>query len=347
MKKLITQKGLILWINLFFLYKNKLKGSKKMKKLILGITLVISLVGCQGKNKEDEKTTDVVEKINIGITQIVEHPSLDTTRTGVEDALKESKYKDQIVFNYQNAQGDFITAQTIAAQFNENSDIIVAITTPSAQAALNKVPKKPLFFTAVTNPLIAGLKGENVTGVSDMSPVKEQVKLIQKFLPQTKTIGTIYTTSEANSTYLVEEFTKIAEKAGYKVIAKGVTNITEIASAMDSLTANIDVLYTAKDNNIASAYSLILDRADKTNIPVIGATRDFTEAGALASSGISEYEVGYQTGEMILRYLNGEKIEDMAIEYLKKSELTINEKQMKKYGILLDKDQLKNIEIIN
>lgn len=315
-----------------------------MKKIILGITLVMALIGCKGK--EEQTTNNTTEKINIGITQIVEHPSLDTIRTGVEDALKESKYKDQVVFNYQNAQGDFITAQTIATQFNEKSDIIVAITTPSAQAALNKVPEKPLFFTAVTNPVIAGLEGKNVTGVSDMSPVKEQVKLIQELLPKAKTIGTIYTTSEANSTFLVEEFTKVAEKAGYKVVARGITNVTEIASALDSLVGNVDVLYTAKDNNLASAYSLIIDRTNKANIPVIGATRDFTEAGALASSGISEYEVGYQTGEMILRYLDGANLEDMKIEYLNKSELTINEEQMKKYEISLDEEQSKNIEII-
>jgi len=317
-----------------------------MKKLILGIILIMSLVGCQEENKEVKKTKNISEKINIGITQIVEHPSLDLIRSGVEDALKNSKYKDKIVFNYQNAQGDFMTAQTIAAQFNESSDIIVAITTPSAQAALNKIPEKPLFFTAVTNPVIAGLKGKNITGVSDMSPVKEQVKLIQELLPKTKTIGTIYTTSEANSTYLTEEFTKVAEKEGYKVIARGVTNVTEIASAMDSLLGEVDTLYTTKDNNIASAYSLIIDRANKANLPVIGATRDFTKAGALASSGISEYQVGYQTGEMVIRYLDGEKIENMPIEYLNKSELTINEKQMKKYRISPNKEQLKNIEII-
>lgn len=317
-----------------------------MKKLILGITLIMALAGCQEKNKESQGNDDISKKINIGITQIVEHPSLDLIRSGVEDALKNSKYKDEVIFNYQNAQGDFITAQTIAAQFNEGSDIAVAITTPSAQAALNKISEKPLFFTAVTNPVVAGLKGKNITGVSDISPVKEQVKLIQELLPKTKTIGTIYTTSEANSTYLTKEFTKAANKAGYKVIARGVNNVTEIASAMDSFLEEVDVIYTAKDNNIASAYSLIIDRANKANIPVIGATRDFTEAGALASSGISEYQVGYQTGEMIIRYLDGEKIENMPIEYLNKSELTINEKQMKKYGILLDKDKLKNIEII-
>jgi len=318
-----------------------------MKKLILGIILIMSLVGCQEENKKGKETNNISEKINIGITQIVEHPSLDLIRSGVEDALKNSKYKDKIMFNYQNAQGDFMTAQTIAAQFNESSDIIVAITTPSAQAALNKIPKKPLFFTAVTNPVIAGLKGKNITGVSDMSPVKEQVKLIQELLPKTKTIGTIYTTSEANSTYLTEEFTKAAEKKGYKVIARGVTSVTEIASAMDSLLGEVDTLYTTKDNNIASAYSLIIDRANKANLPVIGATRDFTEAGALASSGISEYQVGYQTGEMVIRYLDGEKIKNMPIEYLNRSELTINEKQMKKYGISLNSDQLKNMEIIN
>jgi putative ABC transport system substrate-binding protein len=165
-------------------------------------------------------------------------------------------------------------------------------------------------------------------------------------LPNAKTIGTIYTTSEANSTYLVEEFTKAANKEGYKVIARGITNVTEIASAMDSLIGKVDVIYTAKDNNIASAYPLIVDKANKAKLPIVGATRDFTEAGALAASGVKEYQVGYQTGEMIVKFLDGKSISELPIEYMKKTEKTVNEEQMKNYKITLDKDNLDGIEII-
>lgn len=317
-----------------------------MKKLILGVILAATLIGCNGKDKENVTNDTTKKTIKIGITQIVEHPSLDAIRKGVEDAIKESKYKDQVVFDYQNAQGDFITAQTIGAQFNQKNDMVVAISTPSAQAALNKVHTKPLFFTAVTNPTIAGLKGNNVTGVSDMSPVEEQVKLIKSLLPNAKTIGTIYTTSEANSTYLVKKFTKAANEAGYKVIAKGVTSVNEIASAMDSLSGNVDVLYTSKDNNIASAYSLIVSKANKANLPIIGATKDFTLAGALAASGVSEYLVGHTTGEMIVEYLDGKTIKDLPITYIHKSELTINQEQMEKFNIKLNAQQKKDIEVL-
>lgn len=310
-----------------------------MKKLILGMIMVILLVAC-GDNKKEEK-------IQIGITQIVEHPSLDAIRQGVEDALNDSDYKEKVIFNYQNAQGDFAIAQTIASQFKEDSDIIVAITTPSAQAALNQIKDKPLFFTGVTNPKGAGLIGKNITGVSDMSPIEAQVELVKDLLPDTKKIGTIYNTSEANSVFLTEEFVKEANARGLEVVARGITNVTEMASAMDSLVDAVDVIYTTKDNTVASAYSLIVEKADEAGIPIIGATRDFTENGALASVGMSEYQVGYQTGKMIVRYLNGEKIEDMPTEYIKDTEIVINREKMEKYGVLIDNNKLNEIEIIN
>ena len=286
-----------------------------MKKILLFMLMVLC-IAC-GKEKED--------RIKIGITQIVEHQSLDDVRQGVIDSLKANGYgEDKIEISYKNAQGDFGTAQIIAQEFKNTSDIVVAISTPSAQAVVNNIKDKPIFFAAITNPESAGVLAENVTGVRDRSPVEKQVELIKEILPETKKIGVVYNTSEQNSFYLTDEFKKEAEKNGYEVVIKGITNVNEIASALDTILPEIDVLYTTIDNTIASTYLLIIDKSKKANKPVIGATKNYVDQGALASEGISDYKVGYQTGEMIVRYLKGEDIKNMKFEVVRESERYIN-----------------------
>lgn len=295
-----------------------------MKKLFI-LLLVILCTAC-GTEKQ--------KKIEIGITQIVEHSSLDDVRRGVIDALKEKGYdENKVNIDYKNAQGDFGTAQVIAQEFNNKSDIIIAISTPSAQAAANNIKDKPIFFSAITNPESAGILRKNVTGVSDKSPVKKQVQLIKKLLPEAKNIGIVYNTSEQNSFYLTDAFTKVAEEEGYTVKIKGINNISEMASALDTLLPTIDVLYTSIDNTIASTYPLIVEKCNKANKPIIGATKSFADQGALAVDGISDYQVGYQTGEMAARYLSGEKIENIPYEVVEKSEMYINKDVAEKFGI--------------
>ena len=298
-----------------------------MKKILLFMLMVLC-IAC-GKEKKD--------RIKIGITQIVEHQSLDDVRQGVIDSLKANGYgEDKVEISYKNAQGDFGTAQIIAQEFKNTSDIVVAISTPSAQAAINNIKDKPIFFAAITNPESAGVLLENVTGVSDRSPVDKQVKLIKELLPETKKIGVVYNTSEQNSFYLTDEFKKEAEKNGYEVVIKGITNVNEIASALDTILPEIDVLYTTIDNTIASTYPLIIEKSKKANKPVIGATKNYVDQGALASEGISDYKVGYQTGEMIVRYLKGEDIKNMKFEVVRESERYINKEVAKNFKIVVE-----------
>ena len=298
-----------------------------MKKILLFMLMVLC-IAC-GKEKES--------KVKIGITQIVEHQSLDDVRQGVVDSLKANGYgEDKVEISYKNAQGDFGTAQMIAQEFKNTSDIVVAISTPSAQAAVNNIKDKPIFFSAITNPESAGVLAENVTGVSDRSPVKKQVELIKELLPEAKKIGIVYNTSEQNSFYLTDEFKKEAEKNGYVVVVKGITNVNEIASALDTILPEVDVLYTTIDNTIASTYPLIIDKSKKDNKPVIGATKSYVDQGALASEGISDYKVGYQTGEMIVRYLKGEDIKNMKFEVVRESERYINKEVAKNFKIIVE-----------
>ena len=281
------------------------------------------------------------KEIKVGITQIVEHPSLDAARKGVEKALKE-KGKN-IKIEYQSAQGDFGTAQLIAKSYaSSKKDVIVAISTPSAQAALNATKTIPIVYTAVTDGASAGLKGNNITGTSDMSPLDKQAELIKNLLPKAKKVGFIYNPSEQNSILLLEKFKGIAKAKGLTVVEKGASSVNDINLAIDSLLSQIDVLYIPTDNLVYSSASLVIQKANRKNIPVIASTKDIVEKGALATESIDYEKLGYQTGERVIDILNGKNPKDIPVETLKQTTLVINQKIAKKYNISLDNPKLKN-----
>lgn len=305
-----------------------------MKKLLI-MGLLLSTIAMGNEIKE-------AGKVKIGISQIVEHPALDAARDGFEKALKENGYKDAKI-EYQNAQGDFGTAQMIGQQFaQDNKDLIFAISTPSAQAAYNSTKNIPILITAVTDPKAAGLTGENITGTSDMMPVYEQLKVAKDMLPGIKKIGILYNTSEQNSQVQVDNAKEEGKKLGLEIVETGVNSINDIASGIDQLLTKVDVLYVPTDNLVVSATPLVLDRANKAKVPVIGCIEDQVKQGALVTKTINYKKLGYQTGEMAIEVLKGKSPKDMPIETLKNMELIINKKMAEKYKVNLSNEVLKD-----
>ena len=148
-----------------------------MKKFsIILVILILTLIGC-GKKEKD--------KVKIGITQIIEHPALDAAKEGFIEAFKANGYEEKMELDIQSAQGDFGTAQNIANLFvQDKKDLILAISTPSAQAVYNATKETPILITAVTDPVSAGLTGDNITGTSDAAPVDKQMEIIKKIFPE-------------------------------------------------------------------------------------------------------------------------------------------------------------------
>lgn len=312
-----------------------------MKKVLFLILIVILMVACS--KKEEAK-----KPIKIGITQIVQHPSLDEIRKGIIDRLSEKGYKDgdKIVINFQNAQGEMSNADLIAKDFAENEDLVVAITTPSAQAALNAIKNKPIFYSAVTDPVAAGLKGDNITGTSDATPIVAQIDLAKTLLGNFKKIGIVYNLGEANSEAQVNSVKALGEKEGFQVIAKGVTNVNEIEQGIDSIINDVDFIYTPVDNMLASSYPVIVKKAKEKNKAIIGSVTDYVNQGALATEGINQYKIGVQTADMIIKYLEGGKITDMPFETIKDTDLVINETVLKTLGLKLNDDLSKRAKLV-
>ncbi len=315
--------------------------SKLIKIILVGLATTALITGCSNDNSNNGATSKDGVK-TIGITQLVEHPSLDSSRIGFIKALEDNGYKDgeNIKIDYQNAQNDLPTTQTIANKFlSDKKDLIFAISTPSAQAAYNVTKDIPILITAVTDPVSAGLVKSmdkpqvNISGTSDYISIDKNLELIKTFVPDAKTIGVLYNTSEVNSEIQVEMLKEYASKNNYKVVEKGVSSSNEINQAMSSLVNNVDVLYVPTDNLIVSSMPIVSKIATDNKIPVIASESGSVEAGALACQGIDYEKLGYKTGELAIKVLEGEKISDMPVALLDETEIIVNEDTLKALSI--------------
>lgn len=289
---------------------------------LLGV--FVFLVGC----KKDDK-------IQIGITQFVDHAALDRAREGFIKALADRGYveDENIIIEFQSAHGDFANTNLIAETFvSKQVDLIYAIATPSAQAARNVTEDKdiPVLFSAVTDPVGAGLveslenPGGNVSGTSDMSPMDKQFTLIRNVLGTNKRIGVLYSQGEQNSIVQVDA---IREEAGddFTIDAVGISDSATLQLELEILLNKVDALFIPTDNLMASNMELIATEALEAGIPVFGTESNHVLAGALMTEGIDYYDLGYQTGMMAADILDGKvKISELSVEFSEVTKLIIN-----------------------
>ena len=302
-------------------------------------------MGCGGETENEKETS----KKKVGIIQLIQHDALDQANKGFIDGLAEKGYKDgeNIEIEQQNASGKQDTAQQIAGQFvSAKKDLIFAIATPTAQACYNATKDIPIVFSAVTNPVNDGLAKDwkssdcNTTGTSDMANIDEQLALLKEVLPNAKTLGVVYTTSETNSVNQVNELELLAAKYNLKIKKIGVANINEINQVLSNAMGDIDVLYAPTDNNVAASYELVAQIALKANKPVIGAEPAVVEKGGLLSKGIDYYELGKMAGYKAAEILDGKNPQDIEIETMKELAITVNTDVAKKLGITIPQNIL-------
>lgn len=322
-------------------------GKKKLA-IIIASTLCLGLLsGCSSKEEENVK--------KVGIIQTGSHTALDESKKGFLDALSEKGYKDgeKIKVEFQNAESDISTANTIASQYvNDKKDLIFAIGTPVAQAAYNATKDTPIVITAVTDAKSAGLvesnekPGTNVTGTSDNVSVEKQLELMKSLVPDAKKIGILYSTSEKNSEIQVNTFEEIATKSGYEVKKSAVTNSGEVDQGLTSILGEIDILYVPTDNTVASAHSLVAKKCLDKNVPFIGAEVEAVKKGALATVGIDYYQLGKEAGYKAVEILEGKKADEIPVEELKDLKISINTDAAKKLNIEVPEEIKKDFEEI-
>lgn len=320
---------------------------KRRLAIILGTLMVGMMTGCAATERTVTESKAETATYTIGISQFAEHGSLDNCREGFLEGLKEEGIEEgkNLTVKVNNAATDMGTASQIAQNFvSEDVDLICAIATPSAQAAYNAAMETeiPVIYTAVTNPVEAQLATQEqmpvgkVTGTSDQLPVEAQLKMIREILPEAKKIGILYTTSEANSIYSIQQYEALAETYGFTLETAGVTSTSEVTLAAADLLTKVDCLTNLTDNTVVSALPGILDQAKEKGIPVFGSEIEQVKIGCLAAEGIDYVSLGKDTGKMAAKILKGEaSAEEMQYQLLTESNLYINEETAAIFGITI------------
>ena len=317
-----------------------------MRKILLILVLLITLIGCKDSNSDDV--------IKIGVIQYAKHSALDQSYQGFYDALKDNGFIDNenVKIDFNNAQGDFGNVETIANKLiNDKSDLIYAIATPAAQAVANKTREIPIIVGAVTDPAESGLvesnekPNTNVSGVSDLTPIKEQIELLHTLLPGVKKVAIMYASSEDNSKLQAEMAKVELEKHGIEYVVASVSDISEIRAVSESLVNKVDAVYMPTDNLMAEGIQTVTMVLNERNIPSIVGEKGMTIGGGLASDAIDYYNLGYLAGESAVAILKNEvDIKDLPIKYLdaKDREIVINKRIAELLNIVIP-DELLNV----
>ncbi|MBU5670086.1 ABC transporter substrate-binding protein [Peptoniphilus sp. MSJ-1] len=328
-----------------------MKYLKKVSKLAVIGLMAASLVACGGNKKAE--TADAAagdEQVKIGVISYIEQVSLDNAIKGFEDRLKEEGINAQL--EVENLQGDNALTTTAPKKFEgDEYKLVYAVATPSAQGAKTALPNKNIIYAAVTDPVEAGLieapdKIDHVTGVNDAVSAKTQLESFLKIYPDVKTIGTLYSTSEANSLVQIEDLKKACDELGLKVEIVGINNINDVSQALQTITNKIDAYYALTDNTVASAGPIVAEILLNNNLPSVSAEEGQMSKGLLMSEGVDYYEHGKQAADLAIRILNGEDIKNVHAEDNKKAAKKINEKTAKALGLDLNSENLKDAELV-
>lgn len=285
----------------------------KWKWMMTTGAAAMMLAACGGEEEgTDSGGSSEGETYKIGVTQIVEHPSLDNAYEGFKKGLEEAGVSAE--FDEQIAQGDQNNNQTIAQNFvADGVDLIFANSTPSATAALNATKDIPIVFTSVTDPVAAGLvqdteaPGGNVTGTVDLHP--DAISNTVKFMAEEfdgKNVGVIYNAGEQNSVAQAEQVESILTENGLEMMPVTVSTSSEVKQAAESLIGKADMFYIFTDNTVVSALESVIQVANDEDIPLFVGEKDSVARGGFAAYGFDYENIGMEAGKMAAQILKGE-----------------------------------------
>ncbi|VDC43563.1 hypothetical protein FMV2238Y02_20700 [Streptococcus canis] len=317
-----------------------------MKNKSLIVTLIILMVMVMGsllaKGMAKEKDDLASQKnIKIGILQLVTHEALDDIERGIEDQLRKQTPKGKhVTIKLMNAEGDQSKIQAMSRQLTQSgNDIVIGIATPAAQGLAAATKDIPVVMSAISDPVGAKLVKHlerpegNVTGLSNKVPVKQTVDLMRELTPEAKRIGVLYASNEDNSLSQVKSFSQLAQKKGYEVIPYAVPSTNEVPTTMSIMLSKVDAIFIPQDNTIASAFSSVITASKAAKVPVYSSVDTMVKEGSLASISQSQYQLGVETANQVLRLIKGKAVADISVKVIDHGKPLINKKVAEELGI--------------
>lgn len=264
-----------------------------MRKVKILLLIVLLLVGCSTKKEK---------MFRVGVIQFGDFASLNDTLKGIEAVLE----NEDIELIVKSAQGEAANVITIATQFvNDEVDLILAITTQAAQAAVAASDGKiPVVFAAVSDPVSSGVSGlDYVSGVSDIAPLQAQFDLISQLTPQVKKVGVLFKTGDPNGTFQTERIKEVGTKNGFDIVTKGAIEVSDLSISANALSQEVDAFYLITDGLIVGNTAVIVDEGLRNGVISYASEDGQFENGILASNSISYLEIGKQSAQMVIKIL--------------------------------------------
>lgn len=331
----------------------------KLNKIFIAFSLLLVCVlgyGVYSSNKGEDTNKTQNKEVKVGVLQLLSHPALDQIYKGLEDGLAKEGYKvgENLKIDLQNAQGDQSNLASMGQKLvTDNNDILVGITTPATLSLSNATKDKPIIMAGITYPVEAGLiksedkPGNNITGVSDRTPIKQQLEIMKKVLPKMKKVGILYTASEDNSVKQAQEAEKLAKELGLEVKVSSIANTNDIQQVTESLASETDAIFVPIDNTIASAMSTVVKVTDAKKIPVFPSADTMVADGGVLGIGVDQYQIGVETAKVVAKVLKGEDTKNMPIVLANEGVIYLNEAKAKQLGIEIPSEVKEKAKVVD
>ena len=302
---------------------------KKVISLVLSVMMMLTMfAGCRASGTAETAaptaaptsattaetaadTTPAAQEFNVAIVQQLDHTSLDEIRTAIVAQLQTLAQEKGIKVNIQefNGQNDATVLNQIGAQVvGDGVDLIIPIATLAAQCMVTAADGTdiPIVYAAISDPEAAGLTGlSNVTGTSDALNTAFILDMMLAANPDIKTVGLLYSNSEANSTTPIAEAKAYLKEKQIDFVEKTGNTSGEIVEAAASMVGRVDAVFTPTDNVVMAAEVTVAETLNEAGIPHYTGADSFVAAGAFATCGVNYTELGTYTADMAMDILLG------------------------------------------
>jgi putative tryptophan/tyrosine transport system substrate-binding protein len=311
-----------------------------MKKLTGGLLVFLAIVLF---------STQVAAGIRIGVLMFSGEARYIEAAKGARDKLKEMGFGEpKVSFTVDEAGANKARAaelvqKYVAAKF----DLIIALGTSSTQAVVREIKDVPIVFSVVWDPVDAGIakawnhSGNNTTGVSSKIPMSKPMEILGNFA-RVKRLAVLYTPGEKNSESQLKDLQAVQTNK-IKIVPVRITRVEDIGQLLPEVLRTVDALYITGSNLVNSQVSTIVDMAEKAVIITLTHLEDLVEKGVLFGVCVDSYRAGQLTGEKAAKILKGAKASAISIECVKKYDVILNMKSVKKGHFQVPTDFMKMV----
>jgi|KBSMisStandDraft_5_1062788.scaffolds.fasta_scaffold16767_5 ABC-type uncharacterized transport system substrate-binding protein len=319
----------------------------RRRMLIQSAGAALALAGCRGRSSRGSGRS------RVGLLYFAPEAGAELCMKGLFDGLAQGGFsKDgNLDVISSHAQGEISNIPMLVQNFmTQGVDLIVTLTTPCLTAACTVARNTHIAFTYCYDPVAAGAGKSfsehlpNVTGVGSFPPVEATVNLIQKLVPGVKSVGTVYSSSEANSVKVISVAREIFQKRGISLQEVTAMNTNEVfQSAQVACHRNVQAMWITGDNTALQSFDAIVKTTTDAKLPLFINDPEFTSRGALACVGLGWYPAGKAGGLLAARLLRGEDPSTIPFQEVAEKKVVLNHEAAARLGIVFPQDVVPSV----